>query len=147
MFNKAPIEEGFVADQARFEQSKNMCFRNLKFRRGIQPTDIDFSFDFNDNVYFEGEGKLVGKSMDVGQRKHLQGKAGRIYKGGAESFVIVFEHNVVNTKEIVYIDNCNVTEVYSGKEGMWKIPKKPITVLECIKQIERHCENVLQIKL
>jgi hypothetical protein len=141
------VEEGYVVSVARFAQSKNMSFRNLVFRRGICPTDIDLSFDFNNNVYFEGEGKLKGKEIDIGQKRHLQGKSRRIFMGGAESFVILFEHNATDTNEMVYIDECLVTEVFSGRDNKWKTPKKPITVFKCIKQIEKHCEVILKIKL
>jgi hypothetical protein len=140
-------EKGTVVSEARFLQSKNMCFKNLIFRRGIQPTDIDFSFDFNDQLYFQGEGKLEGKGMDYGQRKHLECMSKRIYKGGAESFVIIFEHNITDPTEKVYVWNCKVTEIFSGREGKWSPPKKEITVLECIKQISKYCEDVLKLQL
>ena len=139
------VEEGYVSSVARFAQSKNMCFRNLKFRRGIRPTDIDFAFDLNGNVFFEGEGKLEGKKMDVGQEKHFENKAKRLKMRGAEVYIIEFEHNVTDTSQIIYVDECLVTRVYTSEELKWKKIKKKITVLECISQIIKHCEETLNI--
>lgn len=145
------VEEGYVASVARFRQSKNMSFRNLVFRRGVTPTDIDFSFDLNGNLFFQGEGKLKGKEMDYGQKKHFENLNMRLAMGGAISYCILFEHEAVDTSEIIYIDDCQVESVYTydikKQKGEWKKPRKPITVLECIKQTEKYCEKKLNIRL
>lgn len=150
-YSKERIEEGYVASVARFRQSKNMSFRNLVFRRGVTPTDIDFSFDLNGNLFFQGEGKLKGKEMDNGQKKHFENLNMRLAMGGAISYCILFNHDVVDTSEIIYIDDCQVELVYTydikKQKGEWKHPKKIITVFECIKQIEKYCEKKLNIKL
>jgi len=145
------VETGYVASVARFKQSKNMSFRNLVFRRGVAPTDIDFSFDLNGNLFFQGEGKLKGKRMEKGQKSHLENLNKRLTMGGAISYCILFNHTINDTSEIIYVDDCIVESIYTydlqKKKGEWKKTRKEITVLECIKQIERYCENKLNMKL
>jgi hypothetical protein len=141
------VEEGSVISESRFLQSKNMSFRNMKRHRGIKPTDIDLSYEYRKNLFIFGEGKLKGTPMSNAQRMYFESLIERLTKGGAQAFCFVFEHDVTDTSKRIYVDVCNVTEMFSSKEMTWRPPNKKMTLIECVKAAEDYCTEILKIKI
>ena len=94
------------------------------------PSDIDMFYLCNDGTLILGEIKSVLGKFNDGQRNLL---AKLIQMHGGEDcdgvgLFITHDKLVQNGDKVVDVSRCWVSEIYIKKEGVWRKPKKPVTV-------------------
>jgi hypothetical protein len=143
-----------------------MSFENMRRRWGLRPTDIDGFQEYCGKLFIYLEGKLINKSMDIGQKRAFEHICESYYEHDTEpkslskhfAWVLIFEHNTRPEEDVIIADQY-VTEVYSSVFPEWRAPNGrnvvpkfnldsngTITVIEAIAQIENWCyENNIPI--
>ena len=107
-------------------------FSNLRFERGITPTDIDGFIEFADSVYVIIEMKYRNTELPGGQRRALENLSDRLCDS-RRAILIVATHEVLpETGTQIDVGNCIVTEYRS--RGVWYRPNHPVTVKAVIDQ-------------
>ena len=107
-----------------------LAFDDMQYGRcGV--TDIDFSLDFQGNVFVFGELKSQGAPLTLGQKIHLTGLVKAIRKGGKDAYAILAHHDTPNTSHDVRVSEATVFSVYDGVT--WD--RKTVTVDQFIKKV------------
>lgn len=119
---------GVIRNRAAKQQ---ICdFSGLNFPRGVTPTDIDASVDFDYGGSFAFlEIKGIGAPMPGGQRKHFEALCRTLIAGGANAICIVAEHSTPYDEDIA-AHECPVREVLW--HGKWRKPREPRNVREVL---------------
>ena len=107
-----------------------LAFDGMQYEK-CRPTDIDFSLDFQGNVFIMGELKGQGAPLTLGQKIHLEGLVKAIRKGGKDAYAILAHHDTPNTSHDVRVSEATVFSVYDGVT--WD--RKTVTVDQFIKKV------------
>lgn len=107
------FNHGTVQYRERMSQVKD--FGNLHLR-GYTPTDIDFIYDVNGEVFVIGELKSKGAKLPMGQLRMLHGLMRGLMEAGKEVVVLVGEHDTEPTEDID-VGNVCVTDSWHSDAG------------------------------
>lgn len=108
----------------------------------IYPTDIDGIIEYKDSEYIIFEIKHVRATIPVGQRLALQRMVDDFTKVGKQAVAFICEHNIFDSDEPVIAADCNVREIYYGKERKWRAPDNKITVRDAVNSFQRFSKIV-----
>jgi hypothetical protein len=98
----------------------------------MTPTDLDGLLEYSNIAYMFFEVKYVGKSMPAGQKLALEHLAMDLTRAGKKTVVLIVEHEIENTNDIIPVGDCNVREVLFGCQGFWRVPKYALTAREAM---------------
>jgi hypothetical protein len=102
----------------------------------IHPTDIDFVFEFDNNILILGEVKRLGNNIPTGQRLVLERLVDN-WKGNSIALKVVHNHKDDDT-DIPLVD-CYVESYYFNNE--WSKPKKYYSLKEFINELGKKWKN------
>jgi hypothetical protein len=127
-----------ITSLKRFQQQ--ICYGNLRFERGIMPTDIDLYVEFEGKEFVVGEFKKRGASMPYGQELALT----RLLKQLAcdtQKHILAFvaEHSAPSDQHIDAA-SCYVAKVWRNQDPKWSSPSIPITVKDLIHRWRYSCQ-------
>lgn len=124
---------------------KNWDYHNLymdfssMFEGNDHPSDIDMFYICRDNTLILGEIKSIYGTFGEGQRRLLT-RVLNGHKGDGVCLYITHRKLVQNGDKSVDVSKCDVTEIYIKSEGVWRKPKKPVTVKEILNYYKRRAE-------
>lgn len=121
-------ESKLITNRKRAKQL--MAFDGMQYGK-CRPTDIDFSMDFQGNVFIFGELKGNNAPLTLGQKIHLEGLVKAIKKGGKEAYAMLAHHDTPDTEHDVRVSEATVFSVYNGLT--WE--RQSVTVHELIKKL------------
>lgn len=101
------------------------------FEGNDHPSDIDMFYLCDDKTLILGEIKSRYGQFGEGQRRLLT-KVLSQHKGDGVGLYITHDKLVQNGDKAVDVSVCPVTEIYIKSEGVWRKPKKPVTVKEIL---------------
>ena len=149
-----------IINEARARQL--MLFEGMGRRRNITPTDIDLFLEYSGRLFIIGEGKVVGKDLEKGQRQAFENLCNIICKPTQPIYsclwILHFEHNTKKDEDVMVKDQY-VVNTYNSIDLIWKkptdidvIPKfettnGKLTMLDAIIQIENWCEDNTKISV
>lgn len=123
-----------------YKKAKLISYQGMVRMRKITPTDIDGLIDYNGNLFVYLEGKLIGKSLDYGQKLCFEHLVQSHKKAGNFSWVLVFEYDEqIMEDEIIIAKNKSVREIYDSINLIWRPPEKKLTLITAIEGIENYC--------
>lgn len=119
---------GIIQNVARAQQIND--FSGLCIGK-ITPTDIDGVIEYQDKAYVFIEMKYQNKELPFGQKLALERLVNDTAKAGKTSIVLVIEHEVHNTSEIIDVGNCYVRNYFFNDS--WNTPNEKITAGNAVK--------------
>ncbi len=120
---------GRLYNKARYRQEKD--YTGLRIGN-MTPTDLDGFMEIHNNAYVFYEIKYRNHKMPYGQKLAYEHLAVDLAKAGKKAVVLVIEHNVDDTNDIIPVADCIVRDVLYGCEGYWRKPKYGLTAREAL---------------
>lgn len=119
---------GHIENDAGFRQG--VLFKNFKLKNSIFPTDIDGVIELQDKLWIFFEIKGNGKEIPLGQRLFLERTVDALNSiEGKRAVAYIADHNTV-WHEDIDAAACQVREMRVN--GIWRTPKRPVTLQEAI---------------
>lgn len=106
-----------------------ICFDGMQYGT-IMPTDIDGAIEYHDKAAVFFELKYRDTPVPVGQKLALERFVKDIIASGRDAIAIVAEHSVTDPNDDVIVKDCNVREIYHGRD--WRPPHHKYTVGELV---------------
>lgn len=108
-------------------------FDGLEFDNSITPMDVDAYIEYHDNKRVLIEVKTKGVKVPYGQRTALERMVDDFNKAHKNAVAIVADHTVFDKTQDIYLADCVVREVYTGREKRWRPPKHMMTVEQLLR--------------
>lgn len=122
-------DRGVIRFRDRARQINN--FSNMRYCRGITPTDIDGAFEFDGEMFIFFELKYKDKGLDTGQELFLRRLCNIIIDSGKHCLCIHGKHFIEDSNMDVNADECVVVKYYADSKK-WIQPNKEITLHELV---------------
>lgn len=97
------------------------------FNGNDHPSDIDMFYLCKDRTLIIGEIKSERGTFNDGQRWLITDLL-NMHKGDGIGLYITHDKLVQNGDKVVDVSVCPVVEIYIKNEGVWRKPKKPVSV-------------------
>jgi hypothetical protein len=120
---------GVIKFRDRARQINN--FSNMRYCRGITPTDIDGAFEFDGEMFIFFELKYKEKDIDTGQRLFFERLCNAIQQAGKHCLCIHGKHNIYDFNKDVEADSCVVVKYYADSKT-WIEPQTMVTIQELV---------------
>ena len=127
------MESGNVEERGVYQNENRgrqlLLFDGLRYGN-ITPTDIDGLIEYKNHLWIVYEAKMTGKDVPRGQRLALERFIADVRAANKHGIAMIVEHDVKDTGEDIHLRDCNVREIITTENLIWRPPKHEITVKE-----------------